>query len=727
MGDTKKGRTNPNPNAERRSVSFRVSLLRSIILLILALSVAILAVSIVGARRAMRTLCQDLVLGGTDRLETELRRFFEPIPRYLLITRDWARRGLYDDFDPDRMLSLFGPYLEKSPQVSSLNTGDVAGRGFMLLYDGESWRSRTVEAEGGGRRAHWRKWTALDGTAEEWTEESAYDPRGEPWFRSAAAEGAAEDAIFWTEPHTFATTEEPGITASIRARDPAGKPMVVSADLLLRDISRITTNFRISPNGFVVVTTGDVRSIGLPSHPKFVDPAEVKAAFLKNPRDLGIPLFTAASDTIRGRFHLQPGKVLEIERGRSKENRPFRWEFEGKAWWTYVRPCLIEDGPQLWIAVAVPEDDFLGELREGRSYYFGLAAIALLVAAFVSFKLARRYSTPIHALIEQSDRLRNLDTTGQIGPGNSGIREIAQLYDAQERMRLALDSFARYVPGDVVRELLDKGEAAVIGGRNTSMSILFTDIEGFTAIAESMSPGELTKHMASYFDAMLGIIAANSGTVDKLIGDAIVAFWGAPKSNAHHARDAVRAALACHEKLEELNRMWEFQGLPRLPTRFGISTGEVVVGNVGSAARLSYTALGDAVNLASRLEGANNIYGTRILASAATAGEAGDEFVWRRLDKVGVKGRSEPEIIHELIGKESATSDDAVRFARQYEAAFDQYLGRRFEEALESLQELERIRRDDRSVERLINQCDAFLQNPPAENWDGVSRFTTKA
>ena len=147
----------------------------------------------------------------------------------------------------------------------------------------------------------------------------------------------------------------------------------------------------------------------------------------------------------------------------------------------------------------------------------------------------------------------------------SSIREVSLLAGAQERMRSALDSFIRYVPSDVVRELLDRGDAARLGGSRETLSILFTDVEGFTSIAERTTPEALTAHMAEYFEALLPIIDEH-GTVDKLIGDAIVAFWGAPTPDPDHARHAVEATLACAERLGQLNADWKQRGLPaRLP------------------------------------------------------------------------------------------------------------------------------------------------------------------
>jgi adenylate cyclase len=221
-------------------------------------------------------------------------------------------------------------------------------------------------------------------------------------------------------------------------------------------------------------------------------------------------------------------------------------------------------------------------------------------------------------------------------------------------MRRALDSFARYVPVEVVRELLDRGEAAEIGGRNAEVTILFTDIAGFTTIAESMSASELTSHMSSYFETVVDVLHRHGGTVDKFVGDSVMAFWGAPKALENHSRPAVEAVVEICEWLQRANRQWCEQGLPALPTRFGLSSGKVTVGNVGAIHRLSYTVLGDPVNLAQRLEALNSKLNTSVLADENVRNAAGDGFAWRDVGEVEIKGKMASVRAFELLGRTSA-------------------------------------------------------------------------
>jgi len=292
-------------------------------------------------------------------------------------------------------------------------------------------------------------------------------------------------------------------------------------------------------------------------------------------------------------------------------------------------------------------------------------------------------------------------------------------------MKNVLGSFARYVPVDVVRTLLARGEAAQLGGVNKELTVLFTDIQGFTSIAESMRPEALTRHMAEYFENMLGILKDERATIDKFVGDAIVAFWNAPNDVPDHATRAVEAALCCSRRLIELNAQWKEKGLPELPTRFGISTGPVVVGNVGAESRLNYTVIGDTVNLASRLEELNRAYGTTILVASQVRDEVGERMLWRHIDRVAVKGKLEGVDIFEPLGQPSQVGEERRLFALRYEEALDHYLSGRFSAGLDAFQALRVDYPEDRSVQTMVESCEACLAIRP-KDWDGIRRLEVK-
>ena len=380
---------------------------------------------------------------------------------------------------------------------------------------------------------------------------------------------------------------------------------------------------------------------------------------------------------------------------------------------------------QLWIGILVPNNDLLEGITQLRLHILVATLVTLLAALAYSFLLARSYSQPLEALAAQSRRIRDLDfqTDEKIG---AKLREFKQLEEAQSQSLAALQSFSRYVPLEIVKELMAKGEVARIGGHSEILTVLFSDIAGFTNISEAMSPEALTNHLAGYFQAMIDALHHHGATVDKIVGDAIVAFWGAPTPMPDHVDRAMQAVLECRSTLEDLNQTWSAQGLPALPTRFGLATGPVVVGNMGARTRLAYTVLGDTVNLASRLEGLNKVYGTSVLVNVVTQQGGGDRYAWRHLDRIVVAGKTQATDIFEVLGEAGKVPPGKLAAARRYEAAWDRYRSGDFSQALEVLAGFEAEFGSDAAVARLRQVCEAYRKQPPEKDWDGISRMMTK-
>jgi adenylate cyclase len=708
-----------------RTVPIRRSLLTSVSLMILGLCLAILAVTLYTGRQIVEGASTRLIGQSLNQADAEVQVFFEPLEPSLRLARRWVESGLIDIEDDRQLNRFFVPLLETYPQISSVNYGDAEGRGWMLLRQPDGWLNRRVDPPAHGPRVFYRRWSG-DGrdTREWWVDdpgpEDRYDPRTRSWYETAVT-GAARlepDArrpakVYWTEPYVFFTTREPGITAAAHVRTRSGRRIVMALDVLLNDITEATQGIEVSTHGFVAVLDEDRRLLGLPRHERFQDPAARFDALLQRPADLGIEVF---DDAIAAR-QARGGESLPTE-------TIFPFRSGGQAHWAGARVRMVPPERRFLLVVVVPERDLLGPVNRLRLGVLAATVLALAAAVISAFQLARRYGAPLSELARNSARIRRLDLrSGQ--PVRSRIREVAELANAQDGMRTALDAFSRYVPTDVVRELLELGEAARIGGERRDLTVLFTDIQGFTSIAERKSPEELTRHLAAYFEEMLAIID-ETGTVDKLVGDGIMAFWGAPYPDPHHARHAVEAALECSDRLEQLNRRWQREGEPPLPTRFGLATGAALVGNVGSPRRLSYTAVGDVVNLASRLEGLNRLYGTNILAAEPIPELAGDEFVWREVDRVRVVGRREAVAIHELLGPKGHVDPERLAFAEAYGRALDHYRARAWVEALAVIDGLPEARRSDPSVERLRAACVGVQTSPPPPDWEPVTTLERK-
>ena len=296
----------------------------------------------------------------------------------------------------------------------------------------------------------------------------------------------------------------------------------------------------------------------------------------------------------------------------------------------------------------------------------------------------------------------------------------------RERMRGGLRSFTKYVPAQLVRDLLAEGLEARLGGESRPLTIMFSDVVGFTAISEQLGePQALVDALSEYLEAMSATIAECGGTVDKYIGDAVMAFWGAPRPLEDHPKQAVRAAWLCQERLAALRDGWP-DTHPAFNTRIGLHTGEVVVGNIGWEDRMNYTVMGDAVNLASRLEALCQRYGIDVSLSEDTYDAVREEFLARPVDCVAVKGKEKPIVLYELLGPRDEASADTVAFCDATTQGFAHYRARAFEAACEDYERALELRPGDVAATLMLERCRAYIASPPPDDWTGVQKLTSK-
>jgi adenylate cyclase len=290
------------------------------------------------------------------------------------------------------------------------------------------------------------------------------------------------------------------------------------------------------------------------------------------------------------------------------------------------------------------------------------------------------------------------------------------------KIRRVSEMFGEYVPRERVAEMVESGERYSMSGENRELTVLFCDVRGFTHLAEPMAPREVSAMMNAYLTPMTAIIHDYRGTVDKYIGDSIMAFWGAPVASTQHAQDAVETALAMQQKMPTLAKEFAQRGWPAFDVGIGINTGAMNVGDMGSEFRKAYTVLGDAVNLASRLEGLTKVYGVGIIIGEETR-KAVPGIACREIDRVRVKGKDRPVAIYEPLGK---AGDADVAASRSWDDALAHYRQRRFAEAEALFAELAAAQPGCRLYTLYRERCAAFRTAPPADDWDGATNFTTK-
>jgi adenylate cyclase len=311
--------------------------------------------------------------------------------------------------------------------------------------------------------------------------------------------------------------------------------------------------------------------------------------------------------------------------------------------------------------ILTPTNDFIGDLkaanRKSVLVIIGLTAAELLLI----YALSRRLSRPIEDISHELESVEAL--AFEASPFRaSSIKEIAHLQSAAALLRNSLRSFSSFVPLDIVRQLIKSKTPLTLGVEQRYLTIFFSDLENFSSHAERLAPDDLLSQLSVYFEQVSGAISQEHGTVDKFIGDGVMAFWGAPVPRDDHVLRGCTSALRAVRRMEHVNQRWEAEGRPKLRIRIGLHCANVLVGNVGSSERFNYTVMGDGVNVAARLEAANKTFGTTICISDSVVEAAGPDLVVRPLRKTTVKGREHEFMIYELLGfNDSNDPEIAVR------------------------------------------------------------------
>ncbi len=303
------------------------------------------------------------------------------------------------------------------------------------------------------------------------------------------------------------------------------------------------------------------------------------------------------------------------------------------------------------VVTIVPEDDYIGPLRSTNTLLLWLLSVILPLEWLMIRWLSRKLSRGITSISSELERVRKMDFNPRsLSQKEHPIYEVAELHRGVDLLESALRSFAQYIPMGIVRQLAESGRPLALGVERRELSVMFTDLENFSTLAEKLPPDELLSLLSQFFSTATEVIAEERGTVDKFIGDAVMAFWGAPIEVGEHELRACRAALRLSHRIQVLNADRATEGKSPIHIRIGLNSAKVLVGNIGSSERLSYTAIGDGVNVASRLEGINKQFGTTICISDSIYARVADKIVARPLEEISVKGRRGSFMVYELLG-----------------------------------------------------------------------------
>lgn len=632
------------------------------------------------------------------------------------------------DVTNSTLVSYMLGFVRQFNYVESIFIGTESGRFFQIkkLEPNSTYRSSTnkllpqkaiyaLRVVDRDKLRAYEKWNYLDIDGKVLETESlpefqvSFDHKIRPWYTKTMQ---TRD-IFWTDIYIFSTTSEPGVACSYPIKNDQGECIgVIGTDVPLKSIADILKYNVLKGTSLIINQKGDVIA-----HPTEKETSKVIGG-------------EAKLITLDDLVDKTPSTAYRLYLQNKNLNRLLFTNSSGEEYIATFKKFVSDQFKGWTFVVITPTDVFIGGIKATQRTTLIICLVILIISTFLIACIAKRVATPINILSYQADLITNfnLEPTPEV---TSNIREIQDLQSAISRMRKSLASFGKFVPKNLVRKLIERGTEVKVGGKTKKLTIFFSDIESFTSISENFPSERLVQHLSEYFEEMSMIVNQENGTIDKYIGDAIMAFWGAPQNDKDHSLHACKTALLCQKRLADLNRKWVFEKKPALNTRIGIHCGDVIVGNIGSSERLNYTIIGDSVNLAARLEGTNKMYHTYITISEDVLHNIVDYAVVRPLDIVAVKGKDLGIKIYELVALKNSDplvlpSDHQINFCKNFTRAFTLYLDKRWDEASAFFASIIEEFGPDYTSNMYIQRCQAFKETPPPADWDGVFHLNAK-
>lgn len=494
----------------------------------------------------------------------------------------------------------------------------------------------------------------------------------DPRMRRAYKESQTFKVPHITDPYVLPNSGQLGITlaAPVIVNDKISG--LAAADFTLKAFSDFLAANKLTPHSITIL-------------------ADEVGAIVAHP-DFNLTVSKKDNETVQNRLDkLQDQRVLSAlgERMRSGlDNFKFHAGPENAEYLALFTPFPKEFNKSWQMLTLTPTDDFVGEIRRTNRNLLIFSVIAFLLQIALIYMISRKIARPIEQLAREVMNIREFRFNKALKI-RSSVSEISYLSDAIALLERALESFSSYVPTVLVKQLLESGQASKLGVESRFLTVLFTDIEGFSSLSESEPSQQLLSRVSEYFATVTKAVEYEHGTVDKFIGDAVMAFWGAPKILDNHAYLACVAAMRAQRGMAKLNLAWAGEGHLPLKLRVGIHCDAVLVGNVGSAERISYTVMGDGVNVAARLEGLNKEMGTWTCVSHRIFRETGHLLWLRPIDMVAVKGRKSEFLVYELLGIKGEDADIAatpadIELCEMTQKAYNAFAANDFRQAVAS-------------------------------------------
>ena len=666
-----------------RNLRLRPSILTLFILLTVPVFFAIVAVNYISNEKIARDNADELIRRFSVEAIENIQHLFDPIKS---LVRSAASIGAEqpDFFEGNRSLGYLFSILQHSDRIISMYVGlndgsfrqarqidpavEMQGK---LPPEGTRYADRWITTQRGSAAVDHYLFFDKDrkelGRSEQTT---SYDPRARLWYRTAQQTGE----LSVSDVDVFATLGLVGFTVGAPFYADGTLRGVAAADITLDGLSNYLTERKISPSTLSYILDHQGRVIA--------NSERVKTYTSHNGRVELQHVTSLGNDLPAIAFSFRP---------RDNE-RMFSFAHGGKDYIASLTTLPPEFGKRWQLFVITPLADFTSAFDEQNKRLALFGAIAILLQICIIYFLSSVVSAPLERLALKVTKIQDLEGDN-LPPLQSPIREVAVLARAIDTLDSAVKSFAAFVPVGLVRQLLDSDQKLVLGGHSRFLTIFFSDLEAFSTMSEEVPSQELLSRVSAYLGVVTHAVNMEHGTIDKFIGDGVMAFWGAPALLEDHAQRSCFAALRIREGMKDLNAGWEAAGTKPLNVRIGIHSDAVLVGNIGSKERMSYTVMGDGVNIAARLEGINKEYGTRICISHTVFKEAGERLCVRPVDDVTVKGRRSKVPIYELvgaygIGREFEPDEAMVRLCKLTRSAYTALVAEDYALALLRYQEI---------------------------------------
>jgi len=581
--------------------------------------------------RVALLLCDDIMEKTTDTVIDNTKSFLMPAASLAEISSHIAAAEGRPFHNNNRLERYAIEVMRAFPQIAMISIGDEAGNFLMprRLPDG-TIASKTIDRTVSPPLTTWKyRNDNLEVVKVETSKTDRYDPRTRPWYK------AAKEArrLCWTDLYIFYTDKKPGITASYPVVDAKGNFLgVIGCDIEIGTLSLFLKHLTIGNIGLAFIFNDQQEVVAFLDTTKLVDAGEDGVLRPVHIWELGLPRLTTAIQ--QHRRHGQ--QKLTVESGGYNYIASFT-SFPpsfGKAW---------------KVGIIVPEDDFIGEVKKLNQSVLFICLLILIVSSVLIIFFSRRISKPILQIAKETDQIGKFQLEGQLQL-ESNIYEIQILQEAVKRMKASLRSFTRFAPQQLVQEIVVQGKEAMLGGERREVTVLFADLRNFTRFSEGTDPEGVVHLLNKHFDAMVDIIGEHGGYVVDFMGDNVFAVFGAPEIDPDHASKAVRCAVNMQLIRQRLNAQMAPQGLPALEMGIGINSGSCVVGNMGSQSRIKYGVVGQAVNMAARIE--SFTVGGQVLISDLTYRLVQQEVMVAGPLEVSGKGLRAPLHLWEVRGLE---------------------------------------------------------------------------